>query len=63
MKHTAIPLYLLILNPIFPVTPHMKAHAHVKNMQMRGAPGRPSLAVNVSENTKFQVPETEILHS
>lgn len=44
-----------------PITFLMKAHAQVKNMQMRGAPGRPSLAINVSENTKFQVPKTEIL--
>lgn len=39
----------------------MKAQAQVKNMQMRGAPGRPSLAINVSENTKVQVPKTETL--
>lgn len=44
-----------------PITFLMKAHAQVKNMQMRGALGRPSLAINVSENTKFQVPKTEIL--
>lgn len=29
------------------VTSYMKAHAQTKNMQMKGAPGRPSLAVNM----------------
>lgn len=59
MKHTATPFYHLIFNPIFQVTPHVKAHTQVKNMQMRGAPG--PLAANISEDTKFQVPNNKIL--